>query len=105
MVGGEGSIFEGRSWYTRGAFYKPLNGQAYGIGFVGNFLSATGKKYGSFFNILINWKCVVVDFPSNAAISAVKNFLNCAVKAEFLDKNYTMHFLHNINPLIENLLT
>lgn len=39
LIGGDGSVFEGRGWGVMGAHAKGHNGDSLGIAFMGNFNS------------------------------------------------------------------
>ncbi|XP_008274128.1 peptidoglycan recognition protein 5 [Stegastes partitus] len=69
LVGGEGTVFEGRGWGVVGAHAKGNNSDSLGIAFMGNFNDET---------------------PSEKAIQAVKKLLQDGVSQAFLEPKFDL---------------
>ncbi|XP_075956659.1 peptidoglycan recognition protein 5 [Anarhichas minor] len=69
LVGGDGTVYEGRGWGVVGAHAKGNNHDSLGIAFMGNFN---------------------VDMPSTEAMSSVKRLLQSAVCQGFLNPKFTL---------------
>ncbi|OQV16840.1 putative Peptidoglycan-recognition protein SC2 [Hypsibius exemplaris] len=67
LIGGDGSIFEGRDWSNIGAHVANHNRKGHGIVFLGNFMEVA---------------------PTEAALTAAKDLINYAVKERHLRPNY-----------------
>ncbi|XP_026168146.1 peptidoglycan recognition protein 5 [Mastacembelus armatus] len=69
LVGGDGTLFEGRGWGVVGAHTKGHNHDSLGIAFMGNFNN---------------------DTPSKEAISSVKKLLQSGVSQGFLRQDFVL---------------
>ncbi|XP_072247863.1 peptidoglycan recognition protein 5 [Leuresthes tenuis] len=70
LVGGDGTVFEGRGWGVVGAHTKGHNSNSLGIAFMGNFNN---------------------DTPSKEALSSVKQLLLSGVSQGFLHPQYVLY--------------
>uniref|UniRef100_A0A3B5KTQ7 Peptidoglycan-recognition protein n=1 Tax=Xiphophorus couchianus TaxID=32473 RepID=A0A3B5KTQ7_9TELE len=70
LVGGDGSLFEGRGWGVMGAHTKGHNGDSLGIAFMGNFNN---------------------DTPSKEAILSVKQLLMSGVLQGFIRPEFALY--------------
>ncbi|KAM4567192.1 peptidoglycan recognition protein 5 [Odontesthes bonariensis] len=69
LVGGDGTVFEGRGWGVVGAHTKGHNNDSLGIAFMGNFNN---------------------DTPSKEALSSVKQLLLSGVSQDFLHPQFVL---------------
>ncbi|XP_044057533.1 peptidoglycan recognition protein 5 [Siniperca chuatsi] len=69
LVGGDGTVYEGRGWGVVGAHVKGNNHDSLGIAFMGNFNN---------------------DTPSTEAISSVKQLLRSGVSQGFLQREFVL---------------
>ncbi|XP_055337271.1 peptidoglycan-recognition protein SC2-like [Paramacrobiotus metropolitanus] len=69
LIGGDGTIFEGRGWNRVGAHTQGYNSNGYGIAFLGTFTS---------------------QLPTARAISSAKALIADAVSRGFLKQNYIL---------------
>ncbi|KAF3692979.1 Peptidoglycan-recognition protein SC2 [Channa argus] len=69
LVGGDGTLFEGRGWGVVGAHTKGNNHDSLGIAFMGNYNN---------------------DTPSTEEISSVKLLLQCGVSQGFLHREFVL---------------
>ncbi|XP_055344231.1 uncharacterized protein LOC129592265 [Paramacrobiotus metropolitanus] len=75
LIGVDGSIFEGRGWLVRAAYYKQYNDQGFGVAFLGTF-PLTGTS--------------VAPLTYEAILSA-HQLLRCAISQAYLiSPNYTL---------------
>ncbi|XP_029427105.1 peptidoglycan recognition protein 1 [Rhinatrema bivittatum] len=75
LVGGDGSIFEGRGWSSVGAHAPNYNSNSIGISFIGSFTSSA---------------------PTTAAQNAVKSLISCAVSRGTVRSAYTLKGHRNV---------
>ncbi|KAJ8368933.1 hypothetical protein SKAU_G00089610 [Synaphobranchus kaupii] len=69
LIGGDGTVYEGRGWGVVGAHAKGNNHDSLGIAFMGNFNDET---------------------PSPAALSSTKKLLQCGVSLGYLHPAYIL---------------
>ncbi|KAG7223037.1 hypothetical protein INR49_015926 [Caranx melampygus] len=69
LIGGDGTVFEGRGWGVVGAHTKGQNHDSVGIAFMGNFNN---------------------DTPSKESILAVKLLLQSGVSQDFLSREFSL---------------
>lgn len=69
LVGGDGTVYEGRGWGVKGAHAKDNNDDSLGIAFMGHFENG---------------------MPSSEAMSAVKQLLQLGVSGGFLNPEFTV---------------
>nr|DBA20386.1 TPA: hypothetical protein GDO54_017174 [Pyxicephalus adspersus] len=76
LIGGDGSILEGRGWKTVGVHAANANSVNIGISFIGTFTSRA---------------------PSNAALNAAKRLISCGVAKGYIKKEYRLRGHRNVN--------
>ncbi|XP_063791826.1 peptidoglycan-recognition protein SC2-like [Pseudophryne corroboree] len=77
LIGGDGSVYEGRGWTKLGAHAKGSNSISIGIAFIGSFQNK---------------------LPPQAAINAAKSLIQCGVSKNYIRKNYTLKGHRNVFP-------
>ncbi|XP_015255553.1 PREDICTED: peptidoglycan-recognition protein SC1a/b-like [Cyprinodon variegatus] len=70
LIGGDGSVFEGRGWGVRGAHTKGHNDDSLGIALMGNFNN---------------------DTPSKEALLSVKQLLMSGVRQGFIQPDFVLY--------------
>ncbi|CAG9864804.1 unnamed protein product [Phyllotreta striolata] len=69
LIGGDGFVYEGRSWRIRGAHLPKYNGRSIGICMIGSFQNVT---------------------PPNLQMDALKNFIQAGVEHNLISLNYEL---------------
>ncbi|XP_073453972.1 peptidoglycan-recognition protein SC2-like [Aquarana catesbeiana] len=75
LVGGDGSIFEGRGWTSVGAHAPNYNSNSIGINLIGTFTSSN---------------------PTTAAQNAAKNLISCGVTKGYIKSAYILKGHRNV---------
>ncbi|KAH9512611.1 peptidoglycan recognition protein 1 [Bulinus truncatus] len=76
LVGGDGSVFEGRGWDKVGAHTQGYNSVGYAICFIGNFMNK---------------------FPTDVQIQAVQQLVSCSVERGKLSPSYVLRGHRDVN--------
>ncbi|XP_065337954.1 peptidoglycan-recognition protein SC2-like [Cloeon dipterum] len=69
LIGGDGSVFEGRGWTRQGSHEPKYNANGLGICFLGNFQG---------------------EAPTAAAIESAKRLIDCGVSTNMISNNYKL---------------
>ncbi|XP_013792255.1 peptidoglycan-recognition protein SC2-like [Limulus polyphemus] len=70
LIGGDGKVYEGRGWKTRGAHSPGYNSKSLGISFIGNYQEET---------------------PSSGMLQAAKTLAECGVSKGYITSSHTVH--------------
>ncbi|XP_076341668.1 peptidoglycan-recognition protein SC2-like [Tachypleus tridentatus] len=70
LIGGDGKVYEGRGWKTRGAHSPGHNSKSLGISFMGNFQKVS---------------------PSSRMLEAAKTLIKCGVSKGYIASSHTVH--------------
>lgn len=85
LVGGDGKIYEGRGYTTKGAHCIPFNRRSLGICILGTF---TGELFQKLFENNELLEAFLDHLPSDTQLQAVKHFLSCSEENGDLADDY-----------------